>query len=41
MLSVRAAAAQVITQILTAKGSLSSLLPPISAKIADNDRALL
>jgi 16S rRNA (cytosine967-C5)-methyltransferase len=41
MLSVRAAAAQVITQILTAKGSLSSLLPPISAKIGDNDRALL
>jgi 16S rRNA (cytosine967-C5)-methyltransferase len=41
MLSVRAAAAQIITQILTAKGSLSSLLPPISAKIADNDRALL
>lgn len=41
MLSVRAAAAQVITQILAAKGSLSSLLPPASAKIADNDRALL
>ena len=41
MLSVRAAATQVITQILAAKGSLSSLLPPASAKIADNDRALL
>lgn len=41
MLSVRAAAAQVITQILAAKGSLSSLLPVVSAKIADNDRALL
>lgn len=41
MLSVRAAAAQVITQILAAKGSLSSLLPAISTKIADNDRALL
>ncbi len=41
MLSVRAAAAQVITQILAAKGSLSSLLPAVSAKIAENDRALL
>ena len=41
MLSVRAAAAQVIAQILQAKGSLSSLLPAISAKIPDNDRALL
>lgn len=41
MLSVRAAAAQVITQILAAKGSLSSLLPPLSAKIAENDRPLL
>jgi len=41
MLTVRAAAAQVITQILAAKGSLSSLLPSISAKIAENDRALL
>lgn len=41
MLSVRAAAAQVIAQILTSKGSLSSLLPAVSAKIADNDRALL
>ena len=41
MLSVRAAAAQVISQILGAKGSLSSLLPTISTKIADNDRPLL
>ncbi|WP_039918022.1 16S rRNA (cytosine(967)-C(5))-methyltransferase RsmB [Cellvibrio mixtus] len=41
MLRVRAAAAQVITQILGLKGSLSSLLPPISAKIPENDRALL
>lgn len=41
MLSVRAAAAQVITQILATKGSLSSLLPSVSSKIADNDRALL
>ena len=41
MLSVRAAAAQVIAQILVGKGSLSSLLPGVSAKIADNDRPLL
>lgn len=41
MLTVRAAAAQVITQILAAKGSLSSLLPASSTKIVDNDRALL
>lgn len=41
MLTVRAAAAQVITQILAAKGSLSSLLPAISPKIVENDRALL
>lgn len=41
MLSVRAAAAQIIAQIIAAKGSLSSLLPVISAKIPDNDRALL
>lgn len=41
MLTVRAAAAQVLAQILNAKGSLSSLLPSISSKIADNDRALL
>jgi 16S rRNA (cytosine967-C5)-methyltransferase len=41
MLTVRAAAAQVIAQILATKGSLSSLLPAISPKIAENDRALL
>lgn len=41
MLRVRAAATQVIAQILQAKGSLSSLLPAISQKIAENDRALL
>lgn len=41
MLSVRAAAAQVLTQILASKGSLSSLLPAISLKIPENDRALL
>lgn len=41
MLRVRAAATQVIAQILQAKGSLSSLLPSISTKIAENDRALL
>jgi 16S rRNA (cytosine967-C5)-methyltransferase len=41
MLSVRAAATQVLGQILRNQGSLSSLLPSISAKIADNDRPLL
>jgi 16S rRNA (cytosine967-C5)-methyltransferase len=41
MLSVRAAAAQIITQIISGKGSLSSLLPAASMKIAENDRALL
>ncbi len=41
MLSVRTAATQVLAQILAAKGSLSSLLPAASAKIADNDRPLL
>ncbi|PUA28158.1 MAG: 16S rRNA (cytosine(967)-C(5))-methyltransferase [Cellvibrio sp. 79] len=41
MLTVRAAAAQVIAQILAAKGSLSSLLPPTLAKIVENDRPLL
>jgi 16S rRNA (cytosine967-C5)-methyltransferase len=41
MLSVRAAAAQVLAQILRNQGSLSSLLPAISPQIADNDRALL
>ena len=41
MLNVRAAAAQIITQILNGQGSLSSLLPAISSKIAENDRPLL
>ena len=41
MLSVRAAAAQVIAQILNGSGSLSSLLPTILPKIAENDRSLL
>ena len=41
MLNVRVAATQVITQVLAAKGSLSSLLPPTLTKIAENDRALL
>ncbi len=41
MLSVRAAAAQVIAQILNGSGSLSSLLPAILPKIAENDRSLL
>ncbi len=41
MLTVRAAATQIIAQILQAKGSLSSLLPAISGKLAENDRALL
>ena len=41
MLSVRAAATQVLAQILRNQGSLSSLLPAISPQIADNDRALL
>lgn len=41
MPSVRAAAAQIIAQILNGKGSLSSLLPAFLPKIPDNDRALL
>lgn len=41
MLSVRAAAAQIIGQILTGKGSLSSLLPTIQTKVAEKDRPLL
>lgn len=41
MLSVRAAAAQIIGQILQAKGSLSSLLPAISVQVAEKDRPLL
>lgn len=41
MLSVRAAANQVITQILQHQGSLSSILPAISSKVAEADRPLL
>lgn len=41
MLSVRAAAAQIMGQVLNGKGSLSSLLPAFQHKIAEKDRALL
>lgn len=41
MISVRAAAAQVIAQILQSKGSLSSLLPAIQLQVAEKDRPLL
>ena len=41
MLSVRAAAAQIMSQILNGKGSLSSLLPTFQPKIAEKDRPLL
>jgi len=41
MLSVRAAAAEVLAKILNNQGSLSSLLPQISLQVADNDRSLL
>ena len=41
MISVRAAAAQVIAQILRGKGSLSSLLPTIQQQVAEQDRPLL
>lgn len=41
MLNVRAAAAQVLAQILQHQGSLSSLLPVAALKVPDNDRALL
>ncbi len=41
MMSTRAAATQVLAQVLRNQGSLSSLLPAISAKIADSDRPLL
>lgn len=41
MLNARAAANQVITQILRNQGSLSSLLPAISPQVAENDRPLL
>lgn len=41
MLSVRAAAAQVLGKILQGQGSLSSLLPAIQAKVNEKDRPLL
>ncbi len=41
MLSVRAAAAQIIGQILRGQGSLSSLLPVIQPQVAEKDRPLL
>ncbi|RYY02861.1 MAG: 16S rRNA (cytosine(967)-C(5))-methyltransferase RsmB [Gammaproteobacteria bacterium] len=41
MISVRAAAAQVLAQILQSKGSLSSLLPAIQPQVAEKDRSLL
>lgn len=41
MISVRAAAAQVLAQILQSKGSLSSLLPAIQSQVAEKDRPLL
>jgi 16S rRNA (cytosine967-C5)-methyltransferase len=41
MLSVRAAAAQVIHNVLRGQGSLSSLLPSIQNKVNEQDRALL
>lgn len=41
MLSVRAAAAQILAQILQGQGSLSSLLPALQPKVAEQDRPLL
>ncbi len=41
MLSVRAAAAQIIGQILRGQGSLSSLLPIIQNQVVEKDRPLL
>lgn len=41
MLSVRAAAAQVLAQILRGQGSLSSLLPAIQYQVTEQDRPLL
>lgn len=41
MLSARAAAAEVLAKILRNQGSLSSLLPQISAQVGENDRSLL
>lgn len=41
MISVRTAAAQVITQILRGQGSLSSVLPAIQLQVTEQDRPLL
>jgi len=41
LISVRAAAAQVLAQILRGQGSLSSLLPAIQHQVAEQDRPLL
>ena len=41
MISVRAAAAQVLAKILQGQGSLSSLLPAIQFQVAEQDRPLL
>nr|ACY24835.1 ribosomal RNA small subunit methyltransferase B [uncultured organism] len=41
MISVRAAAAQVLAKILQGQGSLSSLLPTIQPQVAEQDRPLL
>lgn len=41
MLTVRAAAADIISKILRNQGSLSSLLPSISLQVSPNDRPLL
>ncbi|RYZ91707.1 MAG: 16S rRNA (cytosine(967)-C(5))-methyltransferase, partial [Moraxellaceae bacterium] len=41
MISVRAAAAQVLAKILQSQGSLSSLLPAIQHQVAEQDRPLL
>lgn len=41
MISVRAAAAQIIGQILRGQGSLSSLLPSIQLQVVEKDRPLL
>lgn len=41
MLSVRAAAAQILAQILQGQGSLSSLLPALQPKVTEQDRPLL
>lgn len=41
MISVRAAAAQVLAKILQGQGSLSSLLPTIQSQVTEQDRPLL